>query len=373
MAKLQSIKPKWVLVDGCLREVSDFSHLLPKERPHALCPICQHSIVFKLGNYRAYHYAHQAEDVCITTQPETALHLNTKFYIYKQLLQARTVYVEEICWTINCEATRKRVWLEEWDDIKVEYSTDSFRPDIALLSNGKIIGAIEVLVSHPVSEQKTQYFDNQKISWLELQAEETLYEGDDAWTPEKPLPCLQCHPQLERWKCDTCRDMEEIARKVKENQEKERREREEKQRKQREYEQDNYDGIHSAKMVDFYFKSGKKYREVYYVMKKIKDKKWVKAWVKTEKNQVIASENAPITKNSLRRLNEAVKKQIAEYQSKGAVIVDEFMAWRLWEKGQKFVARDIDKFPFRYSLENFWDEEQSRWIPRWTKARGHTF
>lgn len=364
MVKLQSIKPKWVLVNGSLHEVSNFAHLLPQKRPHALCPVCQHSITFKLGNHRAYHYAHQPEDVCITTQPETALHLNTKFYIYKQLLQARTVYVEESCWTISCEAKRKQIWLEEWDDVKVEYLTDSFRPDIALLSNGKTIGAIEILVSHPVSAQKAQYFDSQKISWLELQAEENLYEGDDAWTPEKPLPLRQYHPQLESWKCDMCKKSEERARKVKEEQEKERREQEEKQRNQREYEQNNYEVIHSAKMVDFYFKSGKKYREVYYVMKQVKDKEWVKAWVKTEKNQLIASENTPITEESLKRLNEAVKKHIAEYRdNKGAVIIDEFMKWRRWEKGQKFVARDTSKFPFRYSLEDsLLDEYQLRWI-----------
>jgi hypothetical protein len=55
------------------------------------------------------------------------------------------------------------------------------------------------------------------------------------------------------------------------------------------YEQSNYEGIHAAKMVDFYFRSGKKYREVYFVMKLVRKNEWVKAWVKTERNQVIAS------------------------------------------------------------------------------------
>jgi len=338
MAKLSSIKPIWVLVDKHLREVSEFAHLPRNQRPDASCPACQRPIIFKLGNYRVHHYAHRPEDVCAANQPETALHLNTKFYIYKQLLQARTVYIEESC-ARYCGEKRTQVWLEKWDSVNVEFTVDSFRPDIALLSEGKVIGAIEVLVSHSVSEQKAQYFADQRISWLEVQANETLYEGDNTWTPEKPLAFYHCYPQFEHWICESCSKIEE------------------KQRVQRAYEQKNYVTIHSAKMVDFYFKkSGKKFRGVYFVLKKVQDNSWDKAWVKTETNRVIASENGPITKESLKRLNEAVRKDITQFEVKGAII-DEVVKWRLWETGQKFVARDTDNYPFRY----VWNEEQSKW------------
>lgn len=337
MVKSQRIEPKWILIDETLREVSEFAHLSPSERPDAFCPVCQRPVVLKLGNQRVHHYAHQPEDVCIATQPETALHLNTKFYIYTQLLQTRMLYTEETC-ERHCGAKRQYVWLKEWGDLKVEYTVGSIRLDIALLSEGKVIGAIEVLVSHSVDEQKARYFDDQEISWLEVRATETLYEGDNAWTPDKPLPFYRRHPQPPRWMCDHCKKTEE------------------RQREQREYRQNNYEVIHSAKMVDLYFKSGKKYREVYYVMQRVKDGTWVSAWVKTEKNQVIASENAPITKESMKRLNDAVKRRLVRRQREGA-IVDEVIPWRRWKKGQKFVARDIDRNPFRYC----WDEEQRKW------------
>lgn len=339
MVESKSIEPKWVLVDQTLYEVSDFAHLSPRNRPNAICPVCQCSVILKLGNHRVHHYAHRPEDKCTANQPETALHLNMKFYIYKQLLQTRKIYTEDSC-EGYCGAKRKQVWLEGWDRVDVEFAIDSFRPDIALMSKGKVIGAIEILVTHPVSEQKARYFNDQGFFWIEVRAKETLYEGDSVWTAEKPLPFTRCHPQLESWKCASCREIEE------------------KRRAQREYEQNNYETIHSAKMVDFYFKSGKKYREVYFVMKEVKDKTWVKAWVKTEKNITIASENAPITRESLQKLNEAVKRKMAEREGAGA-IVDEVIKWRLWEKGQKFVARDTDNFPFRY----FWDEGREKWTP----------
>lgn len=311
--------------------------------------------------------------MCIATQPETALHLNTKFYIYKQLLQAQTVFVENGC-IGHCGAVTRQVWLEKWDDIRVEYSTGSFRPDIALISKGQVIGAIEVLVSHAVSQQKEQYFENEKIAWVEVQATTTFYEGDEVWTPEKPLPFVQCHPPPEKWMCEQCIESQAKARKLKEKQDKERKEQEERQRKRWEYEQKNYEVIHSAKMVDFYFKSGKKYREVYYVMKKVRSGEWIKAWIKTEKYQVIASEDGPITKESLKRLNEAVRKHIAEYKVKGAIIVDEFMEWRRWEKGQKFVARDVGRFPFRYFWDNkYWDGKQLKWVGKWIDAESNEY
>jgi len=368
MRNLQNIEPKWVLVRESLHAVSEFADRLPKARPRAFCPICRRPVILKLGDRNVHHYAHRPDDVCITSQPETALHLNTKFYIYQQLLQAQTIFVENRC-TRYCGAIRKEAWLEKWDDVRVEYSTDSFRPDIALLSKGQVIGAIEVLVSHAVSQQKEEYFRNENIAWLEVQAEKTIYEGDEAWTPEKPLLFVRCHPQLERWMCQECIESKERARKLQEEQEKERKEQEERRKKQWEYEQNNYEVIHSAKMVDFYFKSGKKYREVYYVMKKVKNGEWIKAWVKTRQNRVVASENAPITKNSLKKLNEAVRNQIAEYRGKGTAIIDEFMEWQRWEKGQKFVARDLDRFPFRYSWENkLWDEKELKWVQDWVKV-----
>ncbi len=92
-------------------------------------------------------------------------------------------------------------------------------------------------------------------------------------------------------------------------------------------------------------------------MKLVRNNEWVKAWVKTERNQVIASVEGPVTKESLGTLNRAVKRKIAELQQKGALI-DEFMEWRRWVKGNRFIARDTGNYPFRYH----WDAAQSKWV-----------
>jgi hypothetical protein len=332
------VGPKWVLVNGKLRDVSEFAHVQPRVRPATTCPICQRNVILKLGSVRTHHYAHRPEDICIASQPETALHINAKFHIYNELLRAQKLYISEPC-RAYCGRKRLKVWLQGWDKVEVEYAVSSFRPDVTLLSNNRVMGAIEVLVTHSVQEQKAHYFAEANIPWLEVKPEETFYQGESAWTTISPIPFYRIHPLAEEWICDQCTDAERARI------------------KRAEYEQSNYEGIHAAKMVDFYFRSGKKYREVYFVMKLVRNNEWVKAWVKTERNQVIASIEGPITKESLGTLNRAVKRNIAELQQKGALI-DEFMEWRLWIKGNRFIARDTGNYPFRYH----WDAAQSKWV-----------
>lgn len=349
MATDGEIRPRWVLVGDELHDVSEFAHLATRSRPEVICPACQHSVILKLGKIRAHHYAHQPDEICITTQPETALHLNVKFYIYKQLLQTDKIIVEQKC-TGGCKKIKKWAWLENWNHVEIEYAVDSFRPDITLIQNGQTIGAIEIAVTHYVQEAKKEYFNTQNIKWLEVEANESIYQGKEAWKAERPFPFATHHPQLDEWICDDCR----------ERQEKEQQERLEAQRKaqaRREYEEHNYTEIHAAKMVDFYFPSGKKHREVYFVMKEVKNDQRIKVWVKTEDDVIIAKENGPITEESLQKLKTAITRKLDGQRSRGAV-VDDFMRWRRWVPGQKFVPRDTRRFPFRY----LWSEQKRKWI-----------
>ncbi|MEC9493044.1 hypothetical protein [Flexistipes sp.] len=281
------------------------------------------------------------------SHPETALHLNVKFHIYHQLLKAQKIYIEKRCDGF-CNERPKQLFLEGWDEVKIEYQIGSIRPDISLFKENSLICAIEVLVSHEMSKEKKQYLINQEIPWIEIKAEENLYIGNDTWNDEKPLPFYNCYPEPEHRICDNCKKLryqndensKEIDKKV-------------------EHKKYNCTKIHAAKMVDYYFPSGKKYREVYFVKKKLRRGDWVKVWIETERNRILATEYSPITKDSMKKLSKTLEKNINSFRSKGA-IVDNSMKWRLWENGSKFVARDIDRFPFRYG----WDSERKVWVKK---------
>lgn len=188
MPKSSTIDPGWVLYKDQLYHVSEFAHLPPKERPRATCPLCNLAVVLKLGKVRTHHYAHVQESDCAAGSPETALHLNTKFHFYNELLQAavKTLRVKQGCQ--GCSAVTTRVWLKDWDEVRVEYQMDPFRPDIALLKNSVVIGALEILVTHAVDERKATFFDEQNIRWAEIRASESIYLGEKAWRATKPLP-----------------------------------------------------------------------------------------------------------------------------------------------------------------------------------------
>ena len=72
---------QWVFVDETLHALADFAHLPPSQRPAAICPVCREPVLLKLGSKRTHHYAHYTGATCATTNPETALHFNTKCYM----------------------------------------------------------------------------------------------------------------------------------------------------------------------------------------------------------------------------------------------------------------------------------------------------
>jgi competence CoiA-like predicted nuclease len=346
-----STKPKWVIINEELKDVSEFVHLPPRNRPEAICPECHRPVTMKLGNIRAHHYAHNPNDTCAVTNSETALHLNTKFYIYKQLQNATQLLMEQRCQQNypRCHNSNHLPWLSDWDEVHLEYSIGPYRADIALLRNSEVVAAIEIAVTHYTEDEKIKYFKNHNIYWIEVTANESIYEDPNPWTSSFPIPFAWYIPGPDHWICIDCQQ-EEIERKR----------RQEAQRKRYEYEQKNHEFIHAAKLVDFYFPSGKKFRETYYVKIKVENGFWVKAWVEKSRGKVIATEyatqNQPINEQSLSRLSQVIKLDITSCGKR--TIADQFMKWRKWVQGRKFVARDIGQFPFRY----VWNQKDRHWV-----------
>lgn len=49
MSLRDEVRPKWVLVNGKLRDVSEFAHVQPRMRPVSSCPVCQRNVILKLA------------------------------------------------------------------------------------------------------------------------------------------------------------------------------------------------------------------------------------------------------------------------------------------------------------------------------------
>jgi len=204
----------WVLVDGRPRSVSEFAALAPRRRPRPSCPQCGRRLTLKLGRIRRHHAAHAPNDFCAATQPETALHLDTKLYLAAQLASAvasdPALVIRRRCEGSaleTCGAVREERFVEGWDEVVVEAGVAAesrLRPDISLSRSGVPIAAIEVLVSHRVPDEKALALADARLPWIEIRADPDLLEGDTGWRVNRALDVerVGSHGRSPTWRCD---------------------------------------------------------------------------------------------------------------------------------------------------------------------------
>jgi hypothetical protein len=211
----------WVLVNNELHNVKDYAHLAPKKRPLSYCPVCERQVTLKLGTIKVYHAAHKKDDVCPVTNPETALHLNAKLHVAEQLRQGKPIKVIYPCTGFDgkdCDSAMNKSldYLSGWDDVKVEYSIDQYRPDIVLLKNGESIGAVEVFVTHTIEPEKEKYLNELAIPWIEVDANYILEtETGNAWHITDFLQYRKINKTVYNWLCLRCQWKQDEANKPK--------------------------------------------------------------------------------------------------------------------------------------------------------------
>jgi hypothetical protein len=327
----------WVVVDGDLREVSEFASLPPRDRPLAFCPQCDRRIILKLGKVRAHHAAHRAQDICAATAAETALHLNAKFHLASQLRQVTTISLREKCQNQECDQVRQREWAASWDAVDVERRVGTRRPDVTLFRGGAAVAAVEVFATHAVDDEKARVLADAQIPWVEVRAIEVL-EGA-AWTPAKPLPVHKEGPH-QPWHCDACAkaQSERAAAHA--------------------AAQANGGFSICARLVDFFFRSGKKLRTVYEILEERADGRVVAVILRAWRGDQQARFEGGKAENKLR-----VQREFATwmqgFKSRGA-IVDSPMAWAVhgahWFSSELVAYSDI-YYPRRYR----WDAGARCW------------
>lgn len=217
----------WVLVDGRLAPVSRFAHLAPSRRPAAACPVCREEVTLKLGPLRAHHAAHRAGSNCAVLHGETALHLNAKCHLAAELeaspgsplrvatrCGARTA--SETGGAGRCGASREITWAGGWSRVEVELALEGSRPDVALLDGDRVVAAIEVVGTNPISAEKARRLAALGVSWIEVKAERDLYGGLVPWTIAEPIHARRIAQAGEvgaDWRCSIhARRAEELRR-----------------------------------------------------------------------------------------------------------------------------------------------------------------
>lgn len=355
-------KLQWVEVDGEIVHVGTYAHIKPKLRPLALCPVCRDPVVMKLGSKMAHHCAHKPDADCAATSGETAVHLNCKLYIARKLNKelARSkqegdsprLYIKETCgwkagaWEKTCTEHRTTEWARDWDEVAVEMRVANRQPDITLLRAGEPIAAIEVHVTNAVSEEKAADLRALNLPWVEVKGKPDLYEGDRPWSAMVPLKA-STHSEQGRWFCPQCAEKAEQAAK-------------------REHARNN--GWHDrvVRVVDYFFSSGKKYRDIYRVCEELKDGQ-VQALKLIRRGSadplliVYDSSN----QEAMRQLAARFRQEIEQMQRRAAVVD----AWMPWTQAGSFCVMDDFIFNTYYNSFNYVWKDVHNEAPQWTLLR----
>lgn len=306
-ARIHIAHPAWVLFNGELTHVSAFRAYPRGRRPLVRCPECDLPVRLHLGPRNVHHFAHPPGAQCIVTQPETALHLNAKFHIAKELRgggpgNALMLAIQclvgrhprdaadkpsDVPWHEwdggRCGQTNSQNWGVDWDDVKVEQRLGSLeslrRPDVLLLRNGHPVAAIEVFVTHAVDADKAAILASLGLPWVEVLASDVLpsygvsrqvEESDKPvppdWTYSQPLPVFR-ESAVWRWRCPAHQQsydawLEDLHR---ERLEAERRAAQDAERAR------HTTRLVALRIVDAMYPSGKHYRHLYRVEERSTD------------------------------------------------------------------------------------------------------
>jgi hypothetical protein len=262
---------EWVVVDGETRHVSDFVALEPNQRPKATCPVCERYVILKLGRKLRHHAAHYPDASCATTSKESVLHLNTKLYLAAKL-KGSTVQIGVSFRCSECDLQRPQLWIECWDSVDVEVRLSQRRPDILLSLGGTPIAAIEVHHTNAVTLEKREDLEATGTPWIEVEAKATIYSGETAWCPGDPLP-IKAWSKSVQFVCSVCDDRHAARRRAHDDYQ--RRVDAARQNYGRlldefveasvtrlKSERENGQVIYKVRVVDKYYPSGRRFREV---------------------------------------------------------------------------------------------------------------
>lgn len=368
---VRKVALQWVLYEGGLHHVSEFANLAPEKRPDVTCPVCQRPVTMKLGNIREHHVAHQPEAICAATQPETALHLNVKYHLFRQLQTAKQLLITQQCrgsmphgFQMPCDNTRIIPYYHDWDSVEVEQRFGSYILDIGIIKNGQTIGGLEVRVTHSVEDEKASFLSQSGVAWVEFLGTVDFYSPPTAWTPSQPIQPIRFNDAADivaPWQCDECRQNEEETRK-----------RLEQQARKDEYKKQLHTLV--MRVTDFYWRSGKKYRELFQITQRVIDGKVVEAWLADDKFKKIQVVTGAAAQNCTPLLEQAYTKHIASIRN---AIIDSPMVWQSWpERFHPKMVWDEGLFPYRYTwVNNQWKllakYKDTRWDKDWNNLLSH--
>lgn len=357
---------EWVVHEDQVVHVSTFAHLSKEDLPPVVCPVCGEEVILKRGTKRAHHYAHYPKSICAATAPESATHLNVKFYLAEVLEASRKLSVVVDCAyreisvdgprDLECPGSRVVPLAKEWDEVLVERRLTSLRPDLLLVKGGEPLAAVEVHHTNAVSKNKAGRLAELDLKWVEVAADSDLFRAD-GWTPDDPMPVERMQPG-EPWVCDY-----HLEHRARERALEERRVQQAKRQAKRENERQRLIAECRTlfwRIVDLYGPTGRVARRLYRARGWFPDgaEKAKRIWIESfpDGSVFFHSVDNPRGRRSWVELQEHFDKHLEDLNQRGFTI-DSPMDWLEHEDFASKQPVGYQAFPMRCQ----WDAEQESW------------
>lgn len=162
------------------------------------CPDCQVLLTPRLGSVRVPHFSHKAEAAICDFRYETEEHYRAKMAIVQAVESGMPVRLLRLCplCQVVTETPLPAAVCRATSELTL---STNHRADVALLdAQGEVVAAIEVLMHHPVDDEKGQLLAAHGVPWVEVRALEVLDADQPIWRLTQDFfPEFVCHGCLD--------------------------------------------------------------------------------------------------------------------------------------------------------------------------------
>lgn len=195
------------IIDGHLLHISAMDRSIGKKPILQItCPICNEGMSPVFPSQKAAHFRHHSGR---KHSEETIMHFNVKHHIAQKLQAGCVIEIIGKCNSGFCQGIKTPPLLRKKPD---NYRVDDFvacennyKPDIALLSKGQLIGAIEICVTHKSTEEKISWYEENNIGFFEIDVNKYTYDPIIEWNGGSGLsPYISKHSKPIRLLPEVC-------------------------------------------------------------------------------------------------------------------------------------------------------------------------
>lgn len=197
----------WAGLDGAIVHIRNIPDGGSKR---CTCLVCGNPMVARRGGKRQWHFAHApGAPPCPLHSEEVLRRFEAIMHLHGALQATGRLRIRVTCRSAAGRRDRhvyiEADWVDGWDQVQVNVSADSQRPDLTLLRADQLVAAIEVRGSAPVGAGKEAVLADLDAPWSEVFVNDALQ-----WLPSDALTVYRLEP--EGWLCPICSAHQEVSR-----------------------------------------------------------------------------------------------------------------------------------------------------------------